>query len=144
MAAILFKDYVFQGSSINGNSMYPTLHHKDYVTITKLDKTFEVGDIVTMNVNDTNIIKRIIAIEGERVKIENGQLHINDQPIDNTVPFDDDFPEYTVEEGHFFALGDNYNNSSDSRYYGTFRYSEIDGKVTHIVRFNEMSITAVD
>ena len=125
-------DYIGRTHSITGSSMEPTLHDGDFVITEKLTKDFNVNDIVVIKINEKFIIKRIIAIEGDTVEITDGKLIVNGDQVQSSFSnesFFKDFPQTVIEEGKFFALGDNYNNSSDSRKYGTFYFSQIEGKL---------------
>lgn len=113
----------------------------DYVYIRKGEKP-KRGDIIVLNrvASNDKIIKRAIAFEGERVKIVKGQLYINGEPIkeDYAVFNDGDkecntYPaggkEHVVSEGGIFLLGDNRNESSDSRQNGDYPVKDVLGVV---------------
>lgn len=83
-------------------------------------------------------VKRVIALPGERIRIINKQVYINGKPLDEPytffkdktigIPGRDNMPEYKVPENHYFCMGDNRDNSSDSRYWGPVPADYIIGK----------------
>ena len=81
------------------------------------------------------IIKRILALPGETVQIRDGLIHINGNQIDDVVDIQMEFAgtafePLTLKEGEYFVLGDNRNDSKDSRYkdIGTIREDQIVGR----------------
>lgn len=137
---ILLFMFVFRYVSVDGDSMRDTLHDEDKLVISNLAYTPETGDIVVIKNGSQPIIKRIIATEGQTVKIDfkNWKVYVDGVLLDETYVrrtsgamvrhniVDD---EFTVEEGMVFVLGDNRNNSRDSRYFGEFREDDILGRV---------------
>ena len=130
IAVVICFSFLFRIATIDGPSMMNTLQDGEKVIITNLFYEPKVGDIVvisrnkensiyTMNDTNTPIIKRIIATEGQIVDIdfENGDGIKLDEPYARTPTnkkYDVEFP-VTVDEGCVFVLGDNRNDSMDSR-----------------------------
>lgn len=129
-ACWLILTYVGQRTEVSGDSMNDTLHDGDSLWIDKLSyrlKEPERFDIVVFpyqEEEDTYYIKRIIGLPGETVRIdEEGVIYINDEPLD------ENYGKETIEENHrgvaaesvtlgedeYFVMGDNRNNSRDSR-----------------------------
>lgn len=120
--------FTFFGRVIDvvGRSMEPTLREGDKIIITRLAGRYEAGDIVVLqksSFSEAPIVKRIIATEGQTVDIdfEQGTVYVDGFPLDE--PYINE-PTYkpldfvgplTVPEGCVFVLGDNRNNSQDSR-----------------------------
>jgi signal peptidase I len=92
------------------------------------------GDIVVFrfpNDPSRDFIKRIVGLPGETIEVRNGQVYINGQPLEE--PYLRERPSYTfqpvtVPPGHYFVLGDNRNNSSDSHIWGVVPEGNIIGK----------------
>lgn len=124
-AAILITRFVANHTTVEGSSMESTLQSGDDLVVEKISYLIgkpERFDIVVFHFNeDTNYIKRIIGLPGERVKIEEGKIYINDKPIFDEhgkgTMIDGGIAEETVELGadEYFVLGDNRGASKDSR-----------------------------
>lgn len=111
---------------IIGSSMVPTFHDGDSVIISNLFYKPKQGDVVVLrklSFQEKPIIKRIIAVEGQTVDIdfEQGIVYVDDKPLDEPyiaeptlTPLDFD-GKITVPENCVFVMGDNRNNSTDSR-----------------------------
>jgi signal peptidase I len=138
--ATLIVTFGFQVARVDGQSMAPTLEDHDRLIVNKL--VYEVGeprpgDIVMLYypVNpDKMFVKRVIAKEGDTVRILDGRVYVNDEPLhDDYVPAEfrshDDYGPQVVQQGYYFVMGDHRNNSSDSRHWGPVPKKYIVGKV---------------
>lgn len=134
---------------VNGDSMFPTLHHGDYLALQSnvLMGDLEYGDIIVARKltfeNGEPIVKRVIATEGQTVLIREDADGVTRVYVDG-VALDEPYingamintPYYTVvEEDCVFVMGDNRNHSSDSRVsaIGQIRLDQVLGKVLFIV-----------
>ncbi len=121
---------------IEGASMEPNLHDSEYVLIDKISYHLhspERGDVIVFERpgNDRDYIKRVIGLPGDTVQIAGGQVVVNGQPLDEPYlgqPMVGDMPARQVEPGRYFVLGDNRNNSSDSRAFGSIPLNDIIGR----------------
>lgn len=136
--------FVAQPHKVSGNSMLPTLHSGDYILTDKLSYRFgspKQGDIIVLkNPRDESqdFIKRIIAIPGDTVKIEGGQVFVNDKAVaEKYLPNDfktrsglflGEGQDVKAGSNQYFVLGDNRNHSSDSREWGGITREEIVGR----------------
>jgi signal peptidase I len=138
--ATLIVTFGFQVARVEGQSMAPTLADQDRLIVNKLAYRIgepRRGDIVMLYYPanpDKSFVKRVIAEEGDEVRIVDGRVYVNDVPLaDDFVP-----PEYRdhdnretirVKPGYYYVMGDHRNNSSDSRHWGEVPKKYIIGKV---------------
>jgi len=138
--ATLIVTFGFQVARVEGMSMAPTLLDQDRLIVNKLAYRLhdpQVGDIVMLYYPlkpEKSFVKRIIAEEGDQVRIVDGRVYRNDVPVDDSfVPAEyrshDDWGPRVIDEGYYFVMGDHRNNSSDSRHWGLVPKKYIIGKV---------------
>ena len=121
---------------VDGFSMIPTLQDGEYVLVNRLayqNSLPERGDIIVFvspQVSDLDLIKRVIGLPGDKIRISGGEVRVNDQVLDE--PYIAAAPIYNgdwnVPEGNLFVLGDNRNDSSDSHAWGLLPIDNVIGK----------------
>lgn len=117
----------------DGESMMPTIHDGDLLVGTRVFKELNRGDIITAKQLSASgeiipVVKRVIALEGDTVEISNNVVIVNGVALSEDYilePMDTSDITLVVEEGHVFILGDNRNNSFDSRRAGTIKVSDV-------------------
>jgi signal peptidase I len=138
--ATLIVTFGFQVARVEGQSMAPTLADQDRLIVNKLRYRLtspQRGDIVMLYYPlnpDKSFVKRVIAEEGDTVRVVDGRVYVNDVPMrDDFVPAEyrshDDWGPQVIPEGYYFVMGDHRNNSSDSRHWGFVPKKYIIGKV---------------
>ncbi len=138
--ATLIVTFGFQVARVEGLSMAPTLHDQDRLIVNKLIYRISSprrGDIVMLYYPlnpDKSFVKRVIAEEGDTVRIVDGRVYVNDIPLDDSYVTPeyrshDDWGPQVIQEGYYFVMGDHRNNSSDSRHWGLVPKKYIIGKV---------------
>ena len=123
-------------SYVEGESMYPTLHDKDMVVYKRTGKTYVPGDIIAIDRPDgQQFVKRVVAVAGT-VNIEGGKVYVNGKEQKEPWALGETrgvksgivFP-ITVTDGEVFVLGDNRENSEDSRMFGPVKISDTKGRL---------------
>ncbi len=122
---VFFKPIIIQQES-----MQPNFYSGDYIIVSKqaykLMGDMERGDVIVFksslldeNGNEKHLIKRVIGLPGDKIEIIGGFVYVNGEMIDEPYVAEQglsgEMAEITVEEGKFFALGDNRRVSQDSR-----------------------------
>ncbi len=132
--AFLLISFVGFPTSVSGNSMYPTYKDRQSVLVYKTYSSINRYDIVAID-GDRPLIKRVVGLPNETVQIANGKVYINSKLLSDDV-ISVDIKEagkasspIVLGENEYFVLGDNRNNSSDSREYGAFSEEQILGKI---------------
>lgn len=146
---LLLNTFVVKVAVVDGRSMYPTLHDRQLLLVLRPGYQPEQGDVVVIHTGKNlfsrdYIVKRVIAAEGQTVKIDYdlNQVSVDDVTLsepylnfeegDPMLPRDDRaVVSYTVPEGCVFVMGDNRNHSADSRSdkYGMIDKNRIVGRV---------------
>ena len=131
--------FLYQPVKVEGTSMMPSLDDQERIFVNKFVYRIEPiqrGDIIVFRYPrdpSKSYIKRVIGLEGDHIRIEDGLVYVNGKPLDEDyVPgaYVDDrsYPEIIVPEHSFFVLGDHRSMSNDSRDFGPVKENFIYGK----------------
>ena len=123
IAFYIFLQLTIGTFKVNGTSSVPTVVPGDCLVVNKLSYLFKNPDrgekiiLQSPRANDTDLIKRIIALPGDTIEIKNGKVFVNKMPV--VEPYIKEPPRYEyplqkIPEGEYFVLGDNRNVASDS------------------------------
>jgi len=140
--AAIIRLFIIQPFIVDGQSMLPNFHDKDYLITEKVSYRFsepQRGDIIIFNPPDApniNYIKRIIGLPGETVEIKNSNVYINGKKLvepylaegTKTQTIDGKPFKITLESGQYFVMGDNRDRSRDCREIGSVERSNIISK----------------
>jgi signal peptidase I len=141
LIAVVSIVFIYQPVKVEGTSMMPGLTDQERIFINKFTYRFglgniERGDTVVFTYPrdiEKSYIKRVIGLPGDRVRIDRGQVYVNDQALTEDyveADYRDDFSmrEIVVPPEEYFVLGDHRNSSSDSRVWGNVPRRNIYGK----------------
>lgn len=146
IAVLLVRHFLFTTYIVSGQSMEPNFHDGDRMIINKIIYSMrdpKPGEVVVLHASKyDDYIKRVIAVEGDTVRIEYDDVYVNgiriDEPyIDHEVQaareshtvynrFNQE--DIVIPEGHIYVLGDNRSNSMDSRSMGPIPINEVVGR----------------
>ena len=127
VAVILFRTFIATPVIVNGPSMQETLHTNDILILRRTSKINRY-DIVVANHNGDKLIKRVMGIPGDKIKCVSGIIYVNNEEVSNYgygTSFD--FAQVILGDNEYFLIGDNREDSLDSRYFGPVEKSNISG-----------------
>lgn len=140
VVALIVTTYIATFVRVSGESMTPTLKDGQLLVMQKVTKNYKPGDIVVATIKrfdngkEEDIIKRVIAVGGQTIEIHDGHVYVDDVMLEEDYIKEDMIngeviSKMTVPEGEIFVMGDNRNNSLDSRIQGTIKLEDIQGKI---------------
>jgi len=155
---LLIYIFLFRPFEVNGESMFPNFHDKEYVLTNLIVLRFQnpkLGDVVVFKAPpepDKDYIKRVIGTPGDTVEVKGGQVYRNGKLLDESKYLKPTVKAYsgtflkegdtiTVPEDEYFVMGDNRLYSSDSREWGFVKRNEIIGESLFVYwPFNRMRL----
>ena len=145
LLALTLKTYVAEAYEIKGSSMEPTFHSGERVVVLKTFYDLEREDVIIFSSTEDptkDLIKRVIGLPGETIRIASGKVYVDDKPLDEQYVKEDEvslgsqrYPflsrtaPYKIRIDEVFVLGDNRGDSHDSRRFAGVPLRNIKGKV---------------
>ena len=143
VAVLFIKAFIVTPIKVNGESMYPTLEEGDIMILNKTAYYFnkpERFDIVVVNMPDEYLIKRVIGLPGEHIEYKNNTLYVDGKKVKEnfkhgvTANFNiEELGSDTIPLNTYLVLGDNRENSLDSRELGFIREDQLLGRTSLII-----------
>lgn len=146
MVLILIRLFIITPVRVDGTSMENTLKENDILILKKFDHSYERFDVVVFKYNNQKLIKRVIGLPGEKVEFKNNKLYINGEYVEEDFLGSKSFNFNITNIGYdvvpddeYLLVGDNREESYDSRYFGTVKKEDIEGTVNlRIFPFNKL------
>ena len=152
VVVVLFRTFIATPVRVDGASMDSTLNDGDILILNKLNTNYERFDVVvvevTINNKKSKLVKRIIGMPGESIEYKDNELYINGKIIEDVTTertsnftLDEIYNIDKIPNNYYFVMGDNRNNSRDSRDYtvGLIKKENIIGTTTiRLFPFNKI------
>lgn len=138
LVVVLIRTFIVTPVQVDGESMVPTLKDREILLLKKYDHSLERFDIVVFKYNNDKLIKRVVGLPGDHIEYKNGKLKVNDTYIKENFKTNSKTNDFKLEDigyekvpkGYYFVMGDNRNNSTDSRIIGLVDAKQIQGSTT--------------
>lgn len=132
---VLIRIFVLTSAQVVGDSMIPTLSNGDFMFVEQISNklnSLKRFDIVVVKYDRPSyLIKRIVGLPGEKIKFINNELYIDDYKVEENFGrrgYTEDF-EIILDDNSYFVMGDNREDSGDSRTIGPIDKKDIKGKL---------------
>ena len=131
---VLIRTFIATPIKVNGSSMYQTLNGKEFMILNKLGD-IKRYDIVVLDTENDELIKRVYGMPGEKIAIENNTIYINDKKLEDKYAYGNTsgYKAITLKEDEYFVLGDNRVVSLDSRAIGPIKRKNIKGTTNFVI-----------
>ena len=138
---VLIRTFIVTPAQVDGSSMKPSLNDNNLVILNKLDyrlNDIKSFDVVVVDIKTEKIIKRVIGLPGDTVSYKNKTLYINGKKVEENFTHTNDTRDFKLGDigyqkipgDKYFVVGDNRNNSMDSRIIGLVDKDQILGSVS--------------
>ncbi len=136
--ALILRSFVISPFKVSLTSMYPTLQPDDFILVEKITMRFssiKQGEVVVFRSplgEKKDFVKRVIAVSGDKIESREGHVYVNDELLHESYlkqNFSMSIVPQIVNQGEYFVMGDNRDNSLDSRNFGTIKIANIKGRV---------------
>ena len=128
IAGLLARTFWIGSIQVAGDSMTPTLQSGDYLVGPKtIPGRLDRGDLVVVDIQGKRVVKRVVGLPGEIVGVVDGQFMVNGDWVDNPGggPTGEDFLTPTIPAQSYYLLGDQRDNSWDSRDFGPVSKNQV-------------------
>ena len=142
IAAIGIRLFVFELVRVDGNSMKPTLYDGQTLFVEKISlhtKNIQRGDIIIVHYPGRSgaYVKRVVGLAGDAIQVKDGYLYVNGEKQEENYTLEQTMNWYTeqttVPEGCYYVMGDNRNDSMDSRSIGPIPEEDLIGKALFVI-----------
>lgn len=121
---------------VSGDSMFPNVQNNNVLFLKSYNSEFERGDIVVARVERRQYIKRVIGLPNERIQIKDGYVYINGEQLEESYTYATSVygiaeSEYVIPDNCYFIMGDNRDDSKDSRDFGAVKKEKIIGRALY-------------
>jgi signal peptidase I len=136
IVVVFIRSYLVTPVTVDGPSMQKTLYTNDVMLLYKINKeNVKRYDIIVLQKGNDRLIKRLIALPNETIQCKNGKIYINGKEESNEYGYGTnfDFDEVKLGSDEYFVMGDNRDDSLDSRYFGPIKKNQILGNTNFII-----------
>lgn len=135
VVVVLIRSFIITPVQVDGASMMPTLKDNEILILKKYDHSFERFDVIVFDYGENRLIKRVIGLPGDYVEYKDNKLYINGKQIKENFSRNAKTADFKLEDIElekvpndcYFVMGDNRNNSTDSRMIGEVCKENIKG-----------------
>lgn len=128
LIVMILNGFFISIAQVDGHSMEPTFCSNDTVII-EYTTSYDRDDILILRNDDSFLIKRVVGLPGDSLLVSNSGVYINGHLIESNLPAITIFYNLTIPEGSYYVLGDNRDNSMDSRVFGLVDSEDVLGEV---------------
>lgn len=134
LVVILIRAFLVTPIRVNGTSMYPTLDNGNFMVLKKYDKDIERFDIIVIKRGKDKLIKRVVGLPKEDIEYSDNELYINNEKMSDSYGDGSttDFVDYCAQD-EYYVLGDNREDSTDSRVFGCVKKENILGTTDFVI-----------